>query len=121
MTSINGVDPLIINAIKTKTQKPAIIEAKKVKVSEDQRDEGKGKHRQGYPKKRLKDAVEKLNKILELNKLPLYFQIPINNDAEKVQLLNFDNDNIIAEMDPEKIYQLVTQFNTKGITVDELI
>ena len=121
MTSINGIDSIVVNTIKVQTQKPKIIEAKKVKISEDQKDEEKEKRHQGHSNQRLIAAVEKLNKILEQNKLPLYGQIITNNEVVKVQLINVNNENIIAEMFPERIYKLVTEFNTKGFTVDELI
>ena len=121
MTSINGIDSIVVDTIKVQTQKPKITEAKKAKISEDQKDEEKGKRHQGHSNQRLMAAVEKLNKILELNKLPIYGQIITNNELVKVQLININNDNIIAVIFPERIYKLVTELNTKGFTVDELI
>jgi len=121
LTSINGIDSIVVDTIKVQTQKPKIIEAKKVKISEDQKDEEKEKRHQGHSNQRLMAAVEKLNRALEINKLPLCFQIITNNELLKIQLINVKNENIIAEMFSERIYKLVTEFNTKGFTVDELI
>ncbi len=124
MTSIHGIDPIIVNNIKVQTQKPVVIETKKTKVSDnqkDKKDEEKEKRHSEPPLQNLITAVEKLNKLLELNKIPLCFQIINNQGVIKVQLIDADNKNIIAEMLPEKVFELLMKFNTTGFTLDELI
>lgn len=125
MTSINGIDPIVVDTIKVQTQKPAIIETQKTKVNQDKKDKEKrekhSQHHQEYSLPSLISAVDKLNKLLEKNKIPLYFQIFNENTGVKVQLMNADNLGIIAVVSPEKVFKLVAEFNTKGFTIDELI
>lgn len=121
MSSINGVDPIIVSNIKIQTQKSIIFETKKVKDSEDRKDGDKEKRQPETPTQSLIAAVDKLNRLLELNKIPLYFEIINNHEIVTVQLISSDNRDIIAEMLPEKVFRLVTEFSTKGFTVNELI
>ena len=124
MTSINGIDPITINNIKVLTQKPVVIETKKTKVSDnqkDKKDEEKEKRHSEPPLQNLITVVEKLNKLLELNKIPLCFQIIDNLGVIRVQLIQADNRNIISEMQPEKVFELLVKFNTTGFAIDELI
>jgi|SRR5665647_255913 len=124
MTSIHGIDPIIVNNIKVLTQKPVVIETKKTKVSDNQNDkkeEEKEKRHPEPPRQNLITTVEKLNKLLELNKIPLCFQIINNHGVIKVQLIDADNENVIAEMMPERVFELLIKFNTVGFTINELI
>ena len=124
MTSINGIDPITVNNIKALTQRPVVIETKKTKVSDNQKDKKKEEKEKRHPEPPLQNlitAVEKLNKLLELNKITLCFQIVNNNGVIKVQLFDADNDNIISEMLPEKAFDLLMKFKTTGFTLDELI
>ncbi len=124
MTVINGIDPIVVNNIKIQTQKPAIIETQKTKISEDKKDDNKKENSEHFPEKSpqiLILAVDKLNRLLEQNKIPLYFQIINEKNQVKIQLLNAKNQDLIAEMSPEKVLRLVAEFNTKGFTIDELI
>jgi len=124
LTNINGIDAIVVNNIKALTQRPVVIETKKTKVSDNQKDkkeEEKEKRQPEPPLQNLIIAGEKLNKLLELNNIPLYFQIINNLGVIKVQLIDADNKNIISEMFPEKIFELLMKFNTTGFTVDELI
>ena len=124
MTSINGIDPITVNNIKVLTQKPIVIETKKTKVSDNQKDKKEEEKEKRHPEPLLQNlttAVEKLNKLLELNKIPLCFQIINHQGVIKVQLIDADNKNIIAEMLPERAFDLLVKFRTTGFTLDELI
>lgn len=125
MTSINGIDPIIVNNIKVQTQKQVILETQKTKISDDKKDKDKNQqhaeHPPEYPLQSLIDAVDKLNKLLVKNKIPLFFQIIKKSADIKVQLINSDNQDLIAELSPEKVLRMVAEFNTKGLTIDELI
>ena len=124
MTSIHGVDPIIVNNIKVLTQKSVVIETKKAKVNDnqkDKKDEEKEKRHREPSLQNLMTAVEKLNKLLEINKIPLCFQIINNQGVIKVQLIDTENKNIISEMVPEKAFELLMKFNTIGFTINELI
>ncbi len=124
MTSINGIDSIVVNNIKALSQRPIVIETKKTKVSDNQKDkreEEKEKRHPEPPLQNLITAVEKLNKLLAVNKITLCFQIINNQGVIKVQLIDADNKNIISEMLPEKVFELLMKFNTTGFTIDELI
>lgn len=125
MSSINGIDPIVVDTIKVQTQKPIVIETQKTKVNQDKKDRDKqeshSQHSAEHQLKSLVTAVNKLNHLLELNKIPLYFQIIDESAGLKVQLINANNQDLIAEMSPEKVLRMVADFNTKGFTVDELI
>ena len=121
MSSINGIDPIIVNAIKVQTQKPIITETQKTKISDNKKDNDKRKENSKHLLQSLIDAVDKLNKRLEQNKIPLYFQIVRENAELRVQLINSENQDIIAVISPERVFRMVEEFNTRGFTIDELI
>lgn len=124
MTSIHGVDPIVVNNIKVLTQKPVVIETKKAKISDNQKDkeeEEKEKRHREPPLQKLITAIEKLNKLLEVNKIQLHFQIIDEHGVVKVQLIDADNENIISEMLPERAFELLIKFDTIGFTINELI
>ncbi len=125
MTSIHGVDPIIVNNIKVQTQKSVVIETQKSKVSDDHK---KDKQEQGkeqrHPQPNLKDlmaTVEKLNRLLEQNKIRLRFQIISDRDVFRVQLIEIESGNIVSEIQPAKAFELLSKFNTTGFTINELI
>ncbi len=125
MTSIHGVDPIIVNNIKVQTQKSVVVETQKSKVSDDNKKEKKEQdkeHRHPQPHmQELNIAVEKLNKLLEQNKIKLCFQIVSDRSVIRVQLIEIDSGNIVSEIQPEKVFELLLKFNTTGFTINELI
>ncbi|MEA4924174.1 MAG: flagellar protein FlaG [Syntrophomonadaceae bacterium] len=125
MTSINGVDPIVVDTIKVQTQKPAIVETKKTKIDHDKKNRDKNKdnyqNKKEYPQHGLPAAIDKLNKLLEENKIPLYFQILDENPDIVILLINAETKESITQVPPEKIFKLVSAFSTKGFTLDELI
>lgn len=123
MTSIHGVDPIIVNNIKVQTQKSVVIETQKTKVSDDNKKDKKEQdkeHRQPHMQD-LVVAVEKLNKLLEQNKIRLCFQIVNDRGVIRVQLIEIDSGNVVSEIQPEKAFELLLKFNTTGFTINELI
>ena len=125
MTSIHGVDPIIVNNIKVQTQKSVVIETQKTKVSDDNKKDKKEQDKEHrHPQPHMQDlviAVEKLNKLLEQNKIRLCFQIINDRGVIRVQLIEIDSGNIVSEIQPEKAFELLLKFNTTGFTINELI
>lgn len=125
MSGINGIDPIIVDHIKVPTQKPAINETQRSKISEEKRDESsQEKHGRPLPKQDLQSletAVEKLNDLLVKNKIRLYFQITGDYPDITVRLLSADDQKVISEVLPARVFELVANFSTRGFTVDELI
>lgn len=125
MSRINGIDPIIVDNIKVPTQKPAINEIQRTKINEDKKDRDKKENQASQLSRQdlqgLAAAVDKLNKLLERNKIPLYFQIVGDYPKNKVQLISADNQKLISEVKPARVFELLANFNTRGFTVDELI
>jgi uncharacterized FlaG/YvyC family protein len=125
LTSINGVDPVVVDTIKIRTQRPAIVETQKTKINQDKKDKNRqekhSQHQEEYFLIDLMDAVDKLNKLLANNNIQIYFQITNENNIVKIQLINADNQNLITVVSPEKVIRLVNEFSIKGFTIDELI
>jgi uncharacterized FlaG/YvyC family protein len=89
LTSIHGVDPIIVNNIKVQTQKSVVIETQKPKVSDNHKEKKEQDQDQRHPQPHLQDLmaiVEKLNKLLEQNKIKLSFQVVNELGVIKVQL-----------------------------------
>ena len=124
MTSIHGVDPIIVNNIKVQTQKSVVIETQKSKVSDNHKEKKEQDQEQRHPQPHLQDliaVVEKLNKLLEQNKIKLSFQVVNELGVIKVQLMEIDSGNIISEILPGKAFELLDKFSTTGFTINELI
>ena len=124
MTSIHGVDPIIVNNIKVQTQKSVVIETQKSKVSDDKKEKREQDKEQRHPQPHQQEliaTVEKLNILLEQNKIRLCFQIVNDRGVIRVQLIEMDSGNIISEILPEKAVELLLKFRTTGFTINELI
>ena len=126
LASINGVDPIVVNNIKVKTQKSVVIETHKTKVSEDKKekkrqDQGREQPRSLPPMQELLAAVDKLNELLQRNKIKLCFQLINEQGNITVKLIEIDSGNLISEIMPERILELLEKFTTTGFTINELI
>lgn len=122
MVKIHGVDPIVMDRIKERTQKEIVFQPEKTKVTADKNNEEKGRKKQKHNKKSLEEVVSRLNKLLEEEKAPLRFQIIVRDEKLKVQLLNIEENKVVSEVFPEKIYKLVR--NPKefsGFVVDEFV
>lgn len=125
MSSINGIDPIIVDNIKVPTQKPAINETQRSKVSEDKREESRrGKKSRQFTREdlpKLEAAVDKLNQLLAKKELPLYFQINGDWPRMTAQLISAADKKVISRVKPARIFELAADFDTRGFTLDELI
>jgi len=124
LTSIHGIDPIIVNNIKVQTQKSVVIETQKSKVSDNKKEKKDQDQEKRHTQPHLQDlmaTVEKLNKLLEHNKIGLCFQIVNDRGVIRVQLTEMESGNIISEILPEKASELLLKFNTTGFTINELI
>lgn len=122
MVKIHGVDPIVMDRIKERTQKEIVYQPEKTKVTADKNSEEKGRKEQKHNKKSLEEVVSRLNKLLEEEKAPLRFQIIVRDEKLKVQLLNIEENKVVSEVFPEKIFKLVR--NPKefsGFVVDEFV
>lgn len=125
MSSLNGIDPIIVDTIKIQTQKQMVNETKKSKISKDKQE------RQGYPqendasanpRKDLPAAINRLNQLLEENDVPLFFQPnPEKKETKTVQLLSYHSREVIKEFYPEQVFKMLKEFSIRGFTINELI
>lgn len=125
MTSIHGVDPIVVNNIKVKTQKSVVIETHKTKVNDNQKEKkGQEQDRRQHSPSSMQEllvAVEELNRMLARQQIKLFFQIVRQGKTIIIQLTEMDSGRIVAEIMPERIQELLTKFNTTGFTINELI
>lgn len=124
MSSINGVDSLIINAIRAKTEKKVVTGTEKLKVTSDKHDEDREKQQPQQKRPNIKKAIRQLNAMLKENQVPLQFQIieMPNQKQDQIRLVDSNNKVIFTDVPYSKIYLLIHQLeNLKGFTVDHLI
>jgi uncharacterized FlaG/YvyC family protein len=121
MATINGVDSLIINSIKSKTEKQVVIETREIKITGDKQDEDKENHHREYSPEDLEDAVEKANKLLQKSGAALCLQIKKTSGENRILLVNMNSKNVVSELSPVKVFQLIKRFDSyKGLAVDRL-
>lgn len=124
LTSIHGVDPIVVNNIKVKTQKSVVIETHKTKVNDNQKEkkeQGKDQQQRSASMPELLAEIEELNRMLARNSINLFFQLEKQGKAIIVQLTEMESGKIVAEIMPERIHELLLKFTTTGFTINELI
>lgn|GEM_PF-1221034 len=125
MSSINGIDPIVVDTIKVQTQKQVVLETQKTKISD------KSEERKDQPRENSKNstdqmqsllgAVEALNNLLKQSDIPLYLKVSQTKEEIKVRLISSVTQETVAEISPEKVLRMLREFNTRGFALDELI
>lgn len=122
MTTINGVDPLVINSIKSKTEKQVIIAARELKITDDKNDEDREKDQGKYPKEDLENMVQKGNQLLDQGGLALYLQLAETDGVMKIQMVEKKSQNIITEISPANVLQLLRKLEKyRGLAIDHQV
>jgi FlaG protein. len=125
LSSINGIDPIVVDTIKVQTQKQVVLETQKTKISD------KSEERKDQPRENSKNstdqmqsllgAVEALNNLLKQSDIPLYLKVSQTKEEIKVRLISSVTQETVAEISPEKVLRMLREFNTRGFALDELI
>jgi len=123
LSSINGIDTLVLNTIRAKTEKSTVTGTERAKVTGDKNKEDNPSNNFQRRSKNLKAAVKKLNKLLKSHKAPFLFQFVNTENSFTIQVVDLENNIIFAQVPPEKVFNLLDKLNdiSKGFTIDRLI
>lgn len=121
---VDGIDPLKLNKIHEQTQKSVVQESQRQDPRQKQQDKVLGKEQKVGEWERsymedLQDAVEKVNITAETFNVSLRFRIHEESERIMVQVINLENNEVIKEIPPEKILNVVAQIqNIIGLFID---
>ncbi|UNC91739.1 flagellar protein FlaG [Candidatus Contubernalis alkaliaceticus] len=124
---IDGTDPLTLNKIKDQTQKLQVQSSGEVFTDTQMKNRqetirGKNTPReenQNY-NERLESAVKQANETAEAVNLSLRFEIHESSQRVMVRVVNLAEDEVIKEIPPEKVLNLVGQIQEMiGLMLDE--
>ncbi len=121
---INGVDNLVVDRIKQRTQKKVVIESEKTKITEDKHKEDQKEKKQKRKQKdsELEKNVQKINKLLQDNNKPIYFKITYVFEKTKVEIINKEKNKTMFVINPEKVYEILERLKKReGFIIDETI
>jgi flagellar protein FlaG len=122
---IEGVDSPALNKIKEQTQKPEIGRAGEIHTDTQlkKRHEtirGKDVPREDNHTERLEQALKQANKATEAVNISLRFYVHERSDRVMVQVVDIQNNEVIKEIPPEKVLNLVGQIQEMiGLLLDE--
>jgi len=121
---VDGIDPLQLNKIHEQTQKAVVQESHRQDPRQKQQDKVLGREQRVVEWERsymedLQDAVEKVNITADTFNISLRFRIHEESERIMVQVVNLENNEVIKEIPPEKILNVVAQIqNIIGLFVD---
>lgn len=121
---IDGIDPLQLNKIHEQTQKSVVQESHKQDPRQKGQEKVLGKEQKVGEWERsyledLEDAVKKVNITAETFNISLRFRIHEESERIMVQVINLENNEVIKEIPPEKILNVVAQIqNIIGLFID---
>ncbi|NLJ56754.1 MAG: flagellar protein FlaG [Firmicutes bacterium] len=121
---IDGIDPLQLNKIHEQTQKPVVQESHRQDPKRKQQDRILNREQNILAWKEeygenLKEALEKVNTTVEAFHTGLRFRIHEETERVMVQIVNLVDDEVIKEIPPEKLLNVVAQIqNIIGLFID---
>lgn len=121
---VDGIDPLQLNKIHEQTQKAVVQESHRQDPRQKQQDKVLGREQRVVEWERsymedLQDAVEKVNITADTFNISLRFRIHEESERIMVQVVNLENNEVIKEIPPEKILNVVAQIqNIIGLFID---
>lgn len=118
---VEGVDPLVLNQVQSQTQKPAVQDAKKINVNNEQ-DKRHQESEAGYSRDELQQAVEKLNAATDLFNIKLRFKLDHEKGELYVLVIDAREGKIIRRIPPENVLKVTSEMQYMvGLLLDELI
>ena len=121
---VDGIDPLQLNKIHEQTQKAVGQESHRQDPRQKQQDKVLCREQRVEEWERsymedLQDAVEKVNITADTFNISLRFRIHEESERIMVQVVNLENNEVIKEIPPEKILNVVAQIqNIIGLFID---
>lgn len=123
---VDGIDPLVLNRLREQTVRPEVKEPPKTDPDTRLRERRKvlGEityvPEEGSYLDQLEEGVKKLNDTLSVFDVALRFQLHQEADRWMIQVLDLSEDQVIREIPPEKILNVVAQIqNLIGVLLDE--
>lgn len=124
MVKIDGIDPMVVDFIKDKTQKKIVIETEKIKITGDKNEEEKERrYKRAFKNiKELKAIVESLNDQFKKRNAPVRLGIINTPSGFSIQVMDIKRDQVISVIGPEKLLELIKNMNKPGgVMVDRTI
>jgi flagellar protein FlaG len=125
---VDGIDPLILNRVKDQTTRGPVQEAERADAQRAKVQQQREQAKQEYVKleldkgamQEIEEAVLKLNDTAEAMQLSLRFHMHKGSERWMVQVVDIQQDEIIREIPPEKVLNVVAQIQSLiGILLDE--
>lgn len=121
---MDGIDPVHITRIQDQTQRAVVQESHRYDPGQKGREKVLAREQRVVEwdkshMEELKEAVEKINRAAETFDVGLRFRIHEETERIMVQVIDRETNEIIREIPPEKILNLVAQIqNLIGIFID---
>lgn len=125
---IDGIDPLILSRIKDQALKTPLQETERADAQQTrvQQQKHQGRSQQSAIEidknllQEVEEAVRKLNNTAEAMNLDLRFTVHEDSDRWMVQVVDIQEDEIVREIPPEKVLNVVAQIQSLiGVLLDE--
>jgi len=125
---IDGIDPLILSRIKDQVSKTPLQETERADAQQTrvQQQKHQGRSQQSAIEidknllQEVEEAVRKLNNTAEAMNLDLRFTVHEDSDRWMVQVVDIQEDEIVREIPPEKVLNVVAQIQSLiGVLLDE--
>ena len=124
---VEGIDPSILNRVKDQTTKPPVQDTERSDArAKVQRQLEQSKAQQANVEsdksllQEVEEAVRKLNDTAEAMQLSLRFHMHSESERWMVQVVDIREDEIVREIPPEKILNVVAQIQSLlGVLLDE--
>ncbi|MGI5876314.1 MAG: flagellar protein FlaG [Dethiobacteria bacterium] len=121
---VDGIDPVQLDKVYDKTQKPIIQEIQRQDPTLKQQNKVLGKEQrilewEESHMEELQEGVERLNSTANVFNTGLRFLIHEETNRIMVQVVDLKEDEVIREIPPEKILNMVAQIqNIIGLFID---
>jgi len=120
---INGVDPRVIEQIKEQYTQPVVRETRESRsVRQYEEQEGRQERGQQHEGDRLRQSIDRLNRVYESFRNPVRFRLVEEGEETKVEVVDLVENQAVKKVEPEKIMSVMTQVEKLlGLLVDVLI
>ena len=123
---VDGVDPIQLNKVTEFTQKTLVQESQRQDPKREQQERVLGREQQvvewdGSNTEALDEAIKQMNRAAEAFNVELKFSVHEGTDRVMVQVVNKESQEIIREIPPERVLNMVAQIQTMigiGLFVD---
>ena len=125
---VEGIDPSILNRVKDQITKPPVQDNERSRIQEERVQQQRQQNRAQQATvefergllEEVEEALRKLNDTADAMQLSLRFQMHQGSERWMVQVIDVRQDEIIREIPPENILNVVAQIQSLiGVLLDE--